>query len=95
MAGDWSFANTGAVVAEGVRALTVESCALRELGGNGLLLRGWARDATIRNCSFDRLGDNAIVTCGNAQLADLSALDVPVGTTIKHNRCECTAAASA
>ena len=56
-----------------------------ELGGNGLLLRGWNRGALIVNSSFDRLGDNAIVTCGNSGLADLSKLDVPAGTTIVGN----------
>ena len=32
--GDWSFANTGALVAEGVRSLTLDDCALRELGSH-------------------------------------------------------------
>ena len=83
--GDWSFANTAAIVAQGTTALTLDGCRLHELGGNGLLLRGWHRQATVSNCSFDRLGDNAIVTCGTSNLADLSALDVPAGTTIENS----------
>ena len=83
--GDWSFANTGALVTEGVQDFTLDRCSLRELGGNGLLIRGRSRDAVITNNSFDVLGDNAIVTCGNADLADLSALDVPAGTKIEGN----------
>ena len=81
--GDWSFANTAAIVAEGTRALSLDNCSLRELGGNGLLIRGWNRDTRVSDSSFDRLGDNAIVTCGNADLADLSKLDVP-GTAARH-----------
>ena len=52
--GDWSFANTAAVVAEGTESLIVEGCSLHELGGNGLLIRGWNRGALISNSSFDR-----------------------------------------
>lgn len=83
--GDWSFANTAAVVAEGTEGLIVDGCSMHELGGNALLIRGWNRGALVSNSSFDRLGDNAIVTCGNAQLADLSKRDVPANTTIVGN----------
>ena len=84
--GDWSFANTAALVVEGAQQFTLDECSLHELGGNGLLLRGWNRDVTVSNSSFDRLGDSGIVTCGNADLADLSKLDVPAGTRIVGNR---------
>jgi hypothetical protein len=83
--GDWSFADTAAVVAEGTQGFTVDGCALHQLGGNALLLRGWNRNAAVVDSDFDRLGDSAIVSCGKAALADLSALDVPANTRIEGN----------
>jgi hypothetical protein len=80
-----SFANTAAIVAQGTAGLRLDGCRLHELGGNGLLMRGWHRGAIISNSTFDRLGDSAIVTCGNSNLADLSQLDVPAGTKIVDN----------
>lgn len=83
--GDWSFANTAAVIASGVRGLTINECEFRHLGGNGLLLRGWSRDARIVNSTFDHVGDSGIVTCGDVELADLSSLTVPANTLIEGN----------
>jgi hypothetical protein len=83
--GDWSFANTAAVIASGVRGLTINECVFHHLGGNGLLLRGWSRDAHIVNSTFDHVGDSGIVTCGDVELADLSSLTVPANTLIEGN----------
>jgi hypothetical protein len=83
--GDWSFANTAAIVAEGVRNLRVAGCSVDNLGGNGILLRGWSRDAVFANTTFTRLGDSGIVTCGNSDYADLSKLEVPANTRFEGN----------
>lgn len=80
--GDWSFADTAAVVAGGTAGLLVDACTFDRLGGNGLLLRGWNRGATVNGSTFTRLGDSAIVAAGWAQGQDLAALNVPVGTTV-------------
>jgi hypothetical protein len=41
--GDWSLHHGAAVVAEGVEGLRVEGCNFTRLGGNGLLVTGYAR----------------------------------------------------
>ena len=80
--GDWSFADSAALVAAGTAGLLVDGCVLDRLGGNGLLLRGWNRFAAVMNSTFTRLGDSAIVTAGFAAGQDLSAGDAPVGTLV-------------
>ena len=83
--GDWSFANSAAVVVEGASGLGVEACVLKELAGNALLVRGWARSTRVLDSIFDRVGDSGVVTCGKTDLANLSALEVPVDTRIEGN----------
>ena len=83
--GDWSFAESAALVVEGAAGFELAHSTLHELGGNGLLLRGYSRGARVTNNTFRRLGDSGIVTCGNTRYADLSALDVPAGTLIEGN----------
>jgi hypothetical protein len=80
--GDWSFSNIAALFFNGSRNISVIGCTFTGLGGNALLLRGWNRDALILNSSFDRCGDSGIVSAGYTNLANLSSLDVPVGTQI-------------
>jgi hypothetical protein len=80
--GDWSFADTAAVVATGTADLAVHACTFDHLGGNGLLLRGWNRAAQVTQSTFTRLGDSGIVSAGYAAGQDLSALNVPVGTLV-------------
>jgi hypothetical protein len=83
--GDWSFANTAAVVLQGTVGAAITNCTLRSLGGNGILLRGFNRDTAIANNTFSRLGDSGIVTFGLSALADLTALEVPANTLITGN----------
>ena len=80
--GDWSFAPIAAVMLSGAAGVSISGCAFSGLGGNAVLLRGWTRDVVVENSTFDRIGESAIVTAGRADLADLSALDVPVGTRV-------------
>jgi hypothetical protein len=82
--GDWSFANTAAVIVEGALNFTLDGCTLDRLGGNGLLLRGWNQGATVTGSTFTRLGDSAIVSAGlSPALSDLSQALAPVGTTVE------------
>lgn len=74
--GDWSFAETAAVVAEGTVGFAVDSCTFSRLGSNGVLVRGWNFGASITNSTFALLGDSGIVTCGIADLANLSTAQV-------------------
>lgn len=80
--GDWSFADAAAIKVTGAVGVRISASTFSGLGGNALLLRGWNRGVVIENSTFDRIGDSAIVSAGRATLADLSALDVPVGTRI-------------
>lgn len=74
--GDWSFAETAAIVAEGTAGFEVDGCAFLRLGSNGVLIRAWNTGASITNSTFSLLGDSGIVTCGVADLADLSTAQV-------------------
>ena len=74
--GDWSFAETAALVAEGTAGLVVSNCVFERLGGNGILLHGQNNGTSIVNSSFSLLGDSGVVLCGNANLADLSTAQV-------------------
>ena len=74
--GDWSFAETAAIVAEGTASFSIDGCVFVRLGGNGILLRGSNADTAITNSSFSLLGDSGIVSCGLADLADLSSAQV-------------------
>jgi hypothetical protein len=71
--GDWSFADTAAVVLEGTQNVAIDHCDLRGLGGNAVLIRGLNQGARVTNSSFHGIGDSAIVTCGDANLADITA----------------------
>ena len=80
--GDWAFGDSAAVYLNGTARVRIADCAFTALGGNALLLRGWNRDAAVERSTFERIGESAVVTAGRSSLGDLTALDVPAGTSL-------------
>ena len=83
--GDYAMHLGASVVFEGVSQVNVTGCVFDRLGGNALLLHGYARDVAITNNEFVRLGASAIVSVGTAQLGDMTAGLHPHGTRVERN----------
>ncbi len=62
--GDWALERIASVHAEGVEGLTVSGCNWTRIGGNALMLSGWARDTLISGNSFRFTGGSAMVAWG-------------------------------
>lgn len=93
--GDWSIHRGGAVLAQGVKDLVVDSCMFERLGGNALFLSNYAADTLIKDSEFAWIGDSAVAQVGSTffaqtekrgeDLMDGTNLDQPRGTVFTHN----------
>ena len=83
--GDWSIHRGGAVFAEGVDGLRIDSCRFDSPGGNGLFLSNYIRHAVVNNSEFVRSGDSAIASVGSTDLIDGTDGNQPRGNVITSN----------
>jgi hypothetical protein len=61
---DWGLVHTGAVIATGTEAFTMQGCLITRADGQGLLLEGYHRGARILENHFDWIGSHALVSWG-------------------------------
>ena len=83
--GDWAIHRGGAVFAEGVDGLWIDSCRFDSPGGNGLFLSNYIRHAIINNSEFVHTGDSAIASIGSTDLIDGTDGNQPRGNVITGN----------
>ena len=83
--GDWSIHRGGAVFAEGVDGLRIDSCRFDSPGGNGLFLSNYIRHAVVNNSEFVWTGDSAIASVGSTDLIDGTDGNQPRGNVITSN----------
>ena len=83
--GDWAIHRGGAVFAEGVNGLWIDSCRFDSPGGNGLFLSNYIRHAIVNNSEFVRTGDSAIASIGSTELIDGTDGNQPRGNVISGN----------
>ena len=67
LAGDWTLHPAGALTFEGVSSITVVNCTLAHLDGNGVVVRGFARNVSITDSEFVYIGETAIALWGNTE----------------------------
>ena len=81
--GDWSIHRGGAVFAQGVENLKIDSCNFEQLGGNGLFLSNYCRQSTISNSTFAFIGDSAVAAVGSTKYRQtrVQGVDLMDGTT--------------
>jgi hypothetical protein len=91
--GDWALERTAAVFAEGTTGLVVRGCNFSRVGGNALMLSGFARGAVLEGNAFRWTGGSAMVAWGRTDEVsaggtlgwDATAGDFPDGTLVRGN----------
>jgi hypothetical protein len=91
--GDWALERSAAVLAEGVEGLVVSGCAFSRIGGNALMLSGYARDSLLAGNSFRWTGGSAMVAWGRTDEVsaggtlgwDATGGDFPLRTAVVGN----------
>jgi hypothetical protein len=63
----------------------VDGCEFVDIGGNGVVISGYARGARITNNTFVRFGAAAMAVLGRTKLSDATGGDFPVSTVIESN----------
>jgi len=63
-AGDWALERFGAIFLEGTEGISVESCEIERVDGNGIMLSGYNRNTTIQNSDLAFIGGTAIALWG-------------------------------
>jgi hypothetical protein len=58
-----------------------------DVGGNGIVISGYARNASVTQNSLSRFGAAAIVVAGHSKLVDMTSEDYPKNTVIENNIC--------
>jgi hypothetical protein len=92
-AGDWALERAAAVFLEGTEGAVVDQCNFTRIGGNALMLSGYARGAALTRNSFRWIGGSAAVAWGRTDETsqdgtlgwDATAGDFPMGTTVAGN----------
>jgi len=62
---DWTFHRGGAVLIEGATDITLSNCDLQGLGGNAVVVSGYARKITLRGLLFKDIGATAVAFVGH------------------------------
>jgi hypothetical protein len=83
--GDQAIHRGGAVFAEGVERFKLHNADFVNVGGNGVVISGYARSSAVVNCTLVRFGAAAIVVAGRSNLIDLTDQNHPINTTIANN----------
>jgi hypothetical protein len=83
--GDWAVGRVGALTLSGASGIVIDGCHLDRVGGNGVLLSGWAKNNTVRGNRIGFPGESAMVALGDAQLLDGTGGTFPEGNVIEHN----------
>ena len=91
--GDWALERIAAVLAEGVEGLQVSGCNFSRMGGNALMISGYARDTLLTGNTFRFTGGSAMVGWGRTDEVsqggalgwDATAGDYPLRTTVTGN----------
>ena len=92
-AGDWALERSAAVFLEGTEGATVDQCNFTRIGGNALMLSGYARGAAITGNAFRWIGGSASVAWGRTDEVsedgtlgwDATSGDFPLGTIVSGN----------
>lgn len=82
-----------AVFLEGTQGATIDACNFTRIGGNALMLSGFARDATLTRNSFRWIGGSAMIAWGRTDETsqdgtlgwDATGGDFPMRTTVRGN----------
>lgn len=61
---DWTLCREAAVAVSGAEACTIRSCTFRALGGNAVLVDGYAKNVSVDNSRFEEIGASGVVFAG-------------------------------
>ena len=91
--GDWALERIASVFAEGTTSFTVQGCNFTRIGGNALMLSGFARDALFADNSFRWTGGSAMIAWGRTDEVsdagthgwDATSGEFPMRTVVRGN----------
>ena len=73
--GDYAVARSAAVFVENATSITIQSCDLRNLGGNGVFLSNYVRSVDVRGNHFSHLGTSGVLLVGRTGASLMDAQD--------------------
>lgn len=85
--GDWGLSRLGAVRLEDTQRVTITDCAFTRLDGNAVFVNGRNVNATVTRSSFSWLGESAVALFGYSDGPDVTALNIPLGTSMTDCLC--------
>lgn len=83
--GDWAIRRAAALVLENAEGITVDSCKLTAVEGNGVLLSRYVRNSIVTRSELAGVGDTPLVLLGAADLMDGRTGNYPFGNELSHN----------
>ena len=81
--GDWAIHRGAAFHAEGVEGLSLSGCFFQSVGGNAVLVGGYAREVVIEDVESQWSGASGIILLGDTMLTDATGGTQPRGTVVR------------